>query len=130
MNQMPDTISLKCLGFVEDGEWVAIALEMDLRGYGDSFESALDDLRESVHMQLSFARFKGDPSLILKPAADQYFEMYERNRKASPFSQVHAIRFQTETLPSALNRGGSVGLNGIYWAAEDSARNGINRSVI
>ena len=70
---MPDqTILLNVLGYREEeaeAGWVALALEMDLRGYGTTFEAALEELKELVSMQISFSRFKGQPELIWKPAA-------------------------------------------------------------
>ena len=82
MNDMPDQISLRGLGYREDGEWVALALEMDLRGYGKTFREAMDDLRDLVLMQLSFAREKSDTSLIFKAAEKKYFDIYDKNRQA------------------------------------------------
>ena len=66
------------LGFKEDGEWCALALEMDLRGYGTTFEEALEDLKASVAMQISFAHFKGETDMISRPAEAKYFRLYER----------------------------------------------------
>ena len=68
--------TINVLGFEEDGEWCALALEMDLRGYGSTFQEALEDLEESVAMQISFAHFKGEKNMILYPAEDKYFELY------------------------------------------------------
>ena len=64
---------ISVLGYQEDGEWVALALEMDLRGYGDTFETAMDDLKDHVLMQISFALQKGDPEMIFHPAEATYF---------------------------------------------------------
>ncbi len=61
-------ITLSILGYQEDEEWVALALEMDLRGYGPTFEEALGELRDPVAAQISFALFKGQPDMIWKPA--------------------------------------------------------------
>lgn len=73
--------SLNILGFQEDGEWVALALEMDLRGHGPTFHDALNDLRDLVGMQISFALFKGLPQMILKPAPAFYFELFALARQ-------------------------------------------------
>jgi hypothetical protein len=69
-------INLNVLGYRDGDEWVALALEMDLRGYGDSFEEALEDLRELVNMQISFSRFKGQAELIWKAADTIWFERF------------------------------------------------------
>lgn len=74
-------ISLNILGYQEEGEWVALALEMDLRGYGDSFREAIADLRDLVIMQIGFALFKGQPDMILKPADPTWFQIYAERRR-------------------------------------------------
>ena len=40
----PCELSINVLGYREEGQWVALALEMDLRGYGETFEAALREL--------------------------------------------------------------------------------------
>lgn len=69
-------INISVLGFQEGDQCVAIALEMDLRGYGITFEAALAELQELVEMQVSFAHFKRDPELIFHPAEPTYWRLY------------------------------------------------------
>lgn len=76
---IPDPVA-QVLGYREDGDWVALALEMDLRGHGKSFEEALDDLSESVSMQISFAHSKGQPDMIWRPAEPIYFQLFSQVR--------------------------------------------------
>ena len=73
-------LSLRVLGYPEDDsdKWVAHCLEMDLLGYGDSFEEAFKDLGDLVRMQVSFALFKGQRSLLHNPAPARYFEIFNR----------------------------------------------------
>lgn len=78
---MKHVATLNVLGYQEEKEWVALALEMDLRGYGDTFDEALEDLSDLVLMQISFARFKGEPSLIWKPAEPVWFELFAQVRQ-------------------------------------------------
>ena len=85
-NRQPDNIpgsptkfsevNISVLGFQEGDQCVAIALEMDLRGYGTTFEAALAELQELVEMQVSFAHFKRDPELIFHPAEATYWRLY------------------------------------------------------
>ncbi len=75
-------IFLNILGYQEDGEWTALALEMDLRGYGETFEEALEDLVDLVEMQVSFASFKGQPEMIWNPADPVWFERFSEVRQA------------------------------------------------
>ncbi|HKV09826.1 MAG TPA: hypothetical protein VJ725_16910 [Thermoanaerobaculia bacterium] len=78
---MQHQISLNVLGYQEEGEWVALALEMDLRGYGETFDEALEDLADVVGMQISFSRFKGQPCLIWKAADPVWFERFAETRR-------------------------------------------------
>jgi hypothetical protein len=71
---MEHPITLNVLGYQEEGEWVALALEMDLRGYGETFDEAFADLGDLVRMQIAFSRFKGQPELIWKAADPIWFE--------------------------------------------------------
>lgn len=82
------TVNISILGFKEDAQWVAIALEMDLRGYGTTFETALAELQELVEMQFSFAHFKNDPDLIFHPSEPVYWRLY---------AQVNQDRLRTLT---------------------------------
>ncbi len=70
------TTNISILGFKENDQWVAIALEMDLRGYGTTFSTALAELQELVEMQFSFAHFKNDPDLIFHPSEPVYWRLY------------------------------------------------------
>ena len=74
---VPDSAVLSVLGYREEGEWVALALEMDLRGYGATIDKALAELSGLVAMQISFARFKGQPEMISKPAEPVYWRLFE-----------------------------------------------------
>lgn len=73
--------SLSVLGYEEEGEWVAVALEMDLRGYGATFQEATEELHELVATQIDFARFKKQPELIWKPAEPIYWRLFEAARR-------------------------------------------------
>jgi len=77
MRQEVISLYLRVLGYREgDGEWAAHCLETDLVGYGDSFQSALDNLKELTQMQVSFALYKNQPSLLDRPAPPEIFEIY------------------------------------------------------
>jgi hypothetical protein len=75
-------VSLNVLGYREDSGWVALALEMDLRGYGKTFNEAVNELQALVAMQISFAHFKGQPEMILKPADPIWFQRFAEVRAA------------------------------------------------
>jgi hypothetical protein len=73
-------VTLNILGYREDNEWVALALEMDLRGYGKNFDEAMAELKELVAMQISFAHSKGQPEMILRPADPIWFQRFAEVR--------------------------------------------------
>ena len=84
-NQKPTAIvyeiALNVIGYQEDGEWVALALEMDLRGYGDTFQEALSDLDDHISMQVSFATQKTNHEMIFHPAEAIYFQLFAQIRE-------------------------------------------------
>jgi hypothetical protein len=75
--EKPIEIYLNVLGYKKEGEWIALALEMDIRGFGATFEEALKDMLELVKMQIGFAVFKKQPSMIFHPANPKYFLLYQ-----------------------------------------------------
>ncbi len=90
MSDQPTFAPLSVLGYREDGEWVALCLEMDLRGYGKTLDEARDELDELATLQLRFARFKGQPELVWKPAEPMYWRLFDG-----------ALREQVRALASA-----------------------------
>jgi hypothetical protein len=75
-------IVLNVLGYKEENEWVALALDMDLRGYGNTWEEAVSDLGDLVFTQITFAHFKKQPEMIYKPADPVWFQLFANGRKA------------------------------------------------
>lgn len=61
----------------EDECVVALAIDMDLRGYGDTEEEAQKELLGLVRSQLEIALAKNDLCLAFFPAEQNYFKMYE-----------------------------------------------------
>jgi hypothetical protein len=81
LRAIPGTVTLNVLGYLEDGEWVALALEMDLRGYGQSFKEALEELTDLVATQIRFAQFKGQAELVWKSSEPVWFERFADVRR-------------------------------------------------
>lgn len=73
-------VRLSVLGYCEDSQWAALALEMDLRGYGETFEDALADLQDLIQMQISFALYKGHLEMIFKDAEPVYWQLLNTSR--------------------------------------------------
>jgi hypothetical protein len=78
----PCRVTLNILGYREENEWIALALEMDLRGYGKTFDEALEELKDIVEMQIGFAIFKRQPEMILRPADPIWFDRFAEMRKS------------------------------------------------
>ena len=74
-------IVINVLGIYENNSWCALGLEVDIRGYGKTFEEACEDLKNLVLMQISFAFYKGQTDMILRPADPVYFELFSEHRR-------------------------------------------------
>ena len=75
----PSSVTLNVLGVREDEKWCAIALEMSLLGYGKTFEEALEDLKETIIAQVTYARDHHKTiDHIFIPAEPHYFELHAR----------------------------------------------------
>ena len=72
------TMHLRVFGYKEDDEWCALCLEMDLRGYGDSFDSAMDELYHAIVSQFTFAVQMNNPDLLSFGAEEEYHVLYAR----------------------------------------------------
>ena len=68
---------IRVLGYKEDGEWVALALEMDLRGFGATFSEAVEELRCLMEAQVASAIEAGNPEAILFPAKRKWFRKWD-----------------------------------------------------
>ena len=74
-------VTINVLGYRENGDWIAHALEMDLVGVGDSFEEAIEALNEFIEAQVSFALYKKDPSLSFHDAPIRLFDLFSKVRE-------------------------------------------------
>ena len=95
-------MALNVLGYQENSKWVALALEMDLRGYGNSWEEAAEDLRDLILMQIDFAFFKGQPEMIWKPAEPVWFGLFadlQAKRKRALMSEPANAEYQIGGIP-------------------------------
>lgn len=94
-------IHLNVLGYQEDGAFVALALEMDLRGYGDTQDSALADLDDQVVMQLTFAmQTTGSLDSAFMPAEEKYFQHYIHTKAEILKEKINGLRGDIEDLKS------------------------------
>ncbi|MCY3620348.1 MAG: hypothetical protein OXH68_01385 [Gammaproteobacteria bacterium] len=69
-------MTINVLGIREDDAWCAIALEMSLRGYGKTFDEALDELNRAVEAQISFAVQHDNVDRVFIPAEPHHLKLY------------------------------------------------------
>ena len=77
------TLNLEVLGVREDDAWCAIALEMSLRGYGETFDDALNALFEAIEAQVAFAVQHDNLDQIFVPAEPHYFRLRADVKRAA-----------------------------------------------
>ena len=70
------TLDFHVLLYREDADWCALALEVDLRGYGATMEAACEDLTSALERQFLFSLSRRDPGTFIFPAEGKYFEMF------------------------------------------------------
>ena len=68
--------SVNVLGFKEEGEWCALGLEVDIRGYGHTFAEACSDLTDLITYQISFSMYKDQTDLIFHSADPKFFDIF------------------------------------------------------
>ena len=81
MNDESKTFEVSVIAFREDSDWTALALEMNLRGYGSTAKAAMDDLVEMLIAQISYAVQMGHPESVWNRAEEKYWRMFEEVRK-------------------------------------------------
>jgi hypothetical protein len=105
-------MTLRVLGYREDGGWAAHCLETDLVGRGKTFALACKALQELTEMQISFAVYKDQRSLLDHPAPPNIWQTFER------VTQEHLRSVQK---PKALRTNALAGLP-LQTRSEDSDR--------
>ena len=85
-------VNISVLGYREDDYWVALALEFDLLGHGDTPEEALNSLLGVVTAQIQFAYEKNDPGLMDFPAEQKYFDLFNEARKSVFLREVFSCK--------------------------------------
>lgn len=81
MSEKTKTFEVSVIVFREDSTFTALALEMDVRGYGATPEAAMDDVIRMLQAQVSFAVQKGHPESVWHRAEDKYWSMFEEARR-------------------------------------------------
>lgn len=104
VGRMPNKVglNLRVLGYKQGRKWTAHCLEMDLIGEGRSFEAALDELKDAIALQVSFAYRQDQSELLSHPAPPEFFAIFEQiSRKIlASFPHTHQeAGFQLANIP-------------------------------
>ena len=73
-------MKILCYWGEEDECWVALSLEFDLLGHGETQDAAILELCGAIATQLDYALEIGDPGIAIFPADEMYFELFEAYR--------------------------------------------------
>ena len=79
--QEEKSYTFSVIAFREGDEWTAVALEMDLRGYGPTPQRALADVIEMIKAQVTFAVQRKHPESVWRRADEKYWKMFEEARR-------------------------------------------------
>ena len=89
--------SVNVLGFKEGDEWCALGLEVDIRGYGRTFEEACSDLTDLITYQISFSMYKDQTELIFHPSDSKFFDIFNTIKD----KQLHKLNDDTKRYRSS-----------------------------
>jgi hypothetical protein len=81
-------IQIRVLLCYDDGEWAARALELDLLGYGKTQDEAINNLKEAVESQITFAHQMNDAGLLPFPSEPEYFKRWEEAQTTAVRSRI------------------------------------------
>ena len=84
--------SVNVLGFKEGDEWCALGLEVDIRGYGHTFEEACSDLTDLITYQIIFSMYKDQTELIFHPVDSKFFDIFNTIKD----KQLHKLNDDTK----------------------------------
>ena len=98
MADAPTIFDVNIFVFREDSEWTAVALEMDVRGYGSTSRSAIDDLMDMLTAQVSYAVQMGHPESVWHPAEEKYWRCWEETRRKKFMATASGSEAPTESL--------------------------------
>jgi hypothetical protein len=96
MSEETKTFEVSVVVFREDSAFTAVALEMDVRGYGPTSADAIADLMEMLEAQVNYAVEMGHPETVWHRAEEQYWSMFEDARRQRFVANVMGIEPPTD----------------------------------
>lgn len=97
MNAKPKNVpkNIRCLAlpsdlvFPAEEGWSAVALELDIWGFGETKKQAMDELEEMIKAQIEFAfSSEGNPAILNHPTEKRFFKMWDDLEKLDKNSEV------------------------------------------
>ena len=98
MAEEPKAFEVNLFVFREDSAWTALALEMDVRGYGRTSREAIKDLVEMLNAQVSFAVQAGHPESVWQRAEEKYWHMWEEARRKQFMAEASGSEVPTDQM--------------------------------
>lgn len=98
MSEEAKAFEVSVIVFREDSSFTALALEMDVRGYGSTPQAAIQDAITMLQAQVSFAVQRGHPESVWRRAEDKYWRMFEEVRRNQFVSEVSGSKAATDRL--------------------------------
>ena len=92
---------VRCIAFPspdEGSKWCAVALEMDIWGFGNTAEEAMSDLDELIKTQIEFAAGKKKLSILDHPTDRKWFELWD---KLQEIKEIKIPQIITQKKPSS-----------------------------
>ena len=106
-------MQVRCMAFSlpdDNDKWRAVALEMDIWGFGNTAEEAMRDLGELVNIQIEFAVGKKRLSILNHPADKKWFQVWDilqkiekENKQKSIISSLAQQKEISSALPHSLS---------------------------
>jgi hypothetical protein len=88
MSEEAKAFEVSVIVFRDGSVWTALALEMDIRGYGASRKAAVDDALSMITAQVSFAVQTGHAESVWKRAEEKYWQMWENARRNQFIAEI------------------------------------------
>ncbi len=96
------TFEVSVITYREGSMWTALALEMNLRGYGPTVEAANDDLCEMLIAQVRFAVQMGHPESVWNRAGDEFWQMFEEARRNQFVAEVSGSQLSVDRIANMM----------------------------
>jgi hypothetical protein len=102
MSEEAKTFEVNVLIFRDDSEWSAVALEMNVRGYGASQQDARRDVIEMLSAQVTYAVQMGHPETVWSRAEQKYWQMWEQARRSEFVAEASGVQGPAEPVAESI----------------------------